>query len=157
MIFLAVNKFARSSPVARYLLTTSNSVSSLFWMMISSFKKIRLEGGYVANQYQRIKEVIAPTGDWFQILTEHLGDNKKRCIMSRVILWGLFYGEKIDDHVEGVNANGFTEDSDHFDYVYVNANDLAPDGRTWEQVFKDTPSFNWGTKDISEIAPKEFT
>jgi hypothetical protein len=107
--------------------------------------------------YKRIKQIEVSSGDWFVIQIEHLGDRKKRCLMSRVAVWAVVTEEAMDDAVEGIDSAGFGR-VDHFcDYVYVHGDDLAPNGQSWRELFNETPSFNWGLKDISEIAPDSFT
>jgi hypothetical protein len=60
--------------------------------------------------------------------------------------------DKIRDWVEGVDSNGNGHVDDNMDYDYVHGDDLAPNGKSWRIVFNETPSFNWGLKDISELA-----
>ena len=109
------------------------------------------------RQYKRIKKIEAPSGDWFAIQIEHLGGGKKRCVMSRVAVWAVVTEEKLDDAVEGIDSIGLGHVEDRLNYFYVHGDDLAPNGLSWRDLFNETPAFNWGLKDITEIAPDSFT
>ena len=108
---------------------------------------------------KRIKQMLAPSGDWFRLTIEHLEGEKKRIVMSRVCGWAvLTYDppapDKIRDWVEGADSNGYGHVDDNMDHAYVHGDDLAPNGKSWRAVFNETPSFNWGLKEISELASK---
>ena len=109
---------------------------------------------------RRIKQIVPPTGDWFQIQMEHLGDNKDRVVMSRITAWAIIAYEPSPsgmlDSVQGIDSDGYGQDDDHFSYFYVHGDDLAPNGKTWLTVFNETPSFNWGLKDISDLERPKF-
>jgi hypothetical protein len=107
--------------------------------------------------YKRIKQIEAPSGDWFAIQIEHLGGGKKSWVMSRVAVWAVVTAEASDDVVEGIDSIGLGHIEDRLDYFYVHGDDLAPNGMSWRDLFNETPAFNWGLKDISEIAPDSFT
>ena len=109
------------------------------------------------RQYKRIKQIEALSGDWFVIQSEHLGGGKKRWVMSRVAVWAVVTEEELDDAVEGINSIGLGHVEDRLAYFYVHGDDLAPNGMSWRDLFNETPAFNWGLKDISEIAPDSFT
>jgi hypothetical protein len=108
------------------------------------------------RQYKRIKQIEAPSGDWFTIQIEHRRGREERCVMSRVAVWAVVTAEAADDRVEGMNAIGSGHVEERSDYFYVHGDDLAPNGLTWRDLFNETPAFNWGLKDISEIAPDSF-
>jgi hypothetical protein len=65
--------------------------------------------------------------------------------------------EELDDAVEGIDSAGFGQVDGFYDYFYVHGDDFAPNGQSWRDLFNETPSFNWGIKDISEIASDSFT
>jgi len=101
-----------------------------------------------AQGNQPIKRIIAPTGDWFQILEEYRHNQENRCIMLRVIAWAIVTGDDIVDHIEGVNAAGHSE-IDGVDYWYVHGDDVATNGKTWREIWNSPPP-NSGMKDIPE-------
>jgi len=106
---------------------------------------------------KRIKQLITASGDWFQLTIEHLERGKKHIVMSRVCGWAVMTydppaPDKIADWIEGVGSIGYGHVDENMDYDYVHGDDLAPNGKSWRTVFNETPSFNWGLKDISELA-----
>jgi len=106
---------------------------------------------------KRIKQLVPASGDWFKMNIEHLDGNKKHIVMSRVCAWAVMTHEppsldKIIDSIEGIDSDGYGHVDEDLDYVYVHGDDLSPNGKSWRTVFNETPSFNWGLKDISELA-----
>jgi len=111
----------------------------------------------MADLEKRIKEIVAVSGDWFQIQVEHsVEDNSDRLVMSRVIAWAVVsYGPTHHEELfQGIDSNGLGP-SEELQYVYVHGDDLAPDGRAWRVVFNETPGFNLGLKDISGMSESE--
>jgi len=104
---------------------------------------------------KRIRHIVGSPGDWFQIQIERLTDQNDRIVMSRVCAWAVVTYEhstdSVSDLVEGIDSNGYGHGDDYLDYFYVYGTDLAPNGKSWLAVFNETPSFNWGLKDISHI------
>jgi len=108
---------------------------------------------------KRVKHIVAPSGDWFKIQIERIDAEKKYMIMSRVLAWAVMSYEpaqedRITDSIEGVDTNGYANSDDDLDYYFVYGDDMAPNGKSWLTVFNETPSFNWGLKDISALADK---
>lgn len=122
--------------------------------------------------------IINCTNDWFRISVEHSSMRKgldnmmnqiekgdfdtTRCVMSRVIHWAVKTTEN-GDFFEGIDSIGSDHDDGFIDNYYVHGDDISPIGKTWKQVFNDTPSFNWGLKvipnfiDGSNFNPKGFS
>ncbi len=72
--------------------------------------------------------------------------------MSRVCVWAVVsYEPSSADLIEGIDSNGYAHIDEHLDYFYVYGDDLAPNGKSLRTVFNETPSFNWGLKDISDL------
>lgn len=103
-----------------------------------------------AKGNQPIRQIIAPTGDWYQIMEEHMSGKENNCVMSRIVAWAIVTGDDIVDHVEGITSMGYGHVEDRFDHWYVCGDDVAPNGKTWRDIFNKTPSFNCGLKRISE-------
>jgi hypothetical protein len=97
----------------------------------------------------QIKQIIAPTGDWFQLQIESLPEGEDRIVMSRICAWAVMSGG--NEWVEAVDTDGYGRD-EHFVYFSVHGDDLAPNGKTWRIVFNETPAFNWGLKDVTAVA-----
>lgn len=98
------------------------------------------------NEWPRI---VPPTGDWFQIQIEYWR-NDRRCVMSRVLAWT----STRETFIEGITSCGYGHVEDSLDYYYVHGDDTSPIGKTWREVYNETPSFNWGLKDISLLVPE---
>ena len=112
------------------------------------------------SEYQSI---INSAGNWFRISVEHISVTKglegimkdiekgnirtTRCVMSRVTMWGHKFING-SDFFEGIDTNGAGHIEDFIDYYYVNGEDMSPIGKKWIDVFNETPSFNWGLKEI---------
>ena len=113
----------------------------------------------VQPAYHRL---TAPTGDWFVITRESFGGEGDRYTMERVVAWSVVTdvhgdGSAAPTHpqrVEGITASGHGEIHEHLEYWYVCGTDLAPDQRTWLEVYNETPHFNFSFKDISDAAAR---
>lgn len=108
---------------------------------------------------ERIKQIIAPSGDWFRIVIERVDIPAKRTriVMSRVTAWAVVSEEppspdKVTERFEGIDSHGYWHLDEDIDYEYVHGDDIAPNGKPWRDVFNETPSFNWGLKNISALA-----
>jgi hypothetical protein len=109
------------------------------------------------NSGLKIKQIIAPSGEWFRIQIEHLPERKAYLVRSRVCAWAVMTydppsPDRITDWIEGVDSCLYGHVDEDLHQFYVHGEDLAPNGKSWLTVFNETPSFNWGLKDISELA-----
>ena len=103
-------------------------------------------------------------GDWFVIATESLQGKPPRHTMERVVAWAVVKDVNEDgsdaslrsQRIEGITTSGCGEIHDHMDYSYVYGSDLAPNGKTWLELYNETPHFILGFKDVSE-AVHDFT
>ena len=100
---------------------------------------------------------IPTTGDWYVIGTESLGSGKgARVTMQRVVLWAAqvySYDDGLQEVlIKGAHPSGYVPSDDHIDHEYVCATDLAPDGRTWGQVYNEAPHFHKTFKVITKVA-----
>jgi hypothetical protein len=105
---------------------------------------------------KRIKCIVAPSGDWFRIQIEHVSGEEDHIVMSRVCAWAVVSDELsspgIEDSIEGIDSCGYGHTDDYLNYFYVYGEDIAPNGKSWRTVFNETPSFNWGLKEIADLA-----
>jgi hypothetical protein len=102
---------------------------------------------------RKIKQIIAPAGDWFRIQVDHVDIPVKRKIvtMGRVTAWVVTEGEGEIDLIEGISVDGTGHMDESIDYGYVHGDDLAPNAKTWRQVFNELPSDRWHRKDLSDM------
>lgn len=110
---------------------------------MATSKKVREEDIY--------QEIVPCSGNWFQISIEYFGPIKpSRCVMTRVALWGR---KRINggDFIEGIDSIGAGHVFNDMDYFYVYGDDKCPTGKTWNELFNETPSFNWGIKEIPDL------
>lgn len=106
-----------------------------------------------------IKQIIAPTGDWFRIQIERADIPERNNIitMTRVVAWAVVRDEPRSpedinqDRFEGVNADGYLHFDEDIEFEYVHGDDIAPNGKAWRTVFNESPTFNWGLKNISAL------
>jgi hypothetical protein len=94
---------------------------------------------------KHIKQIIAPTGDWFRIHIERANIPAERTYltMSRVVAWAVVSEEppspdKIPERFEGIDSNGYGHLDEDTDYEYVHGDDVAPNGKPWRDVFNET-------------------
>lgn len=89
-------------------------------------------------------------GDWFVISREPLGSGEPaRISMERLIGWSIsIEGGRV--HVEGVSASDSCGVFDHIDHSYVFGDDVCPNGKTWRELYNDTPHYNDDFKVLSK-------
>lgn len=104
---------------------------------------------------QRYKQIIAPTGEWFQIQVESYKD-ERWLMMSRIIAWAIVEDPhpRIEDCVQGISTLGYGHIEDRLEYYYVYGDDKAPNGKTWREIFRETDGEGWTTKEITALFPE---
>lgn len=99
-----------------------------------------------------ITQIVPASGDWFAIEAVRVdGPPKTVVTLSRVCVWALVDYEELQSEVQGLNSTGcpVLDEDIHRSYVY--GDDLAPNGKTWKEIFNHLPSDRWNRKDLSAM------
>jgi hypothetical protein len=101
-----------------------------------------------------LKNLLVPSGDWFEICQTQFGHGIKWYI-RRVVLWAHTSGFARNRVVAVTGECGQFADptDDSSNYFYVFGLDTCPDGRTWNEVFSVAPfDYDFVEKNITEFA-----
>lgn len=85
----------------------------------------------------KIRQLIAPAGEWFYVMPEYLGDKDGyRYVMERVSNWALMESEGLIDHVCPIGDACYPITGDICEDVFhVYGPDKSPTGSTWAEIY----------------------
>lgn len=101
--------------------------------------------------HPRIRECYPVQGDWFVVSWMYDGERGDRCWITRVVLWAALEEPRSLDRVCGIDCTGLpcSLGNPDGDNLIVYGPDLSPAGKTWLELYIQTPPNRMNIREIT--------